>query len=1211
LQEPLFIPRRIFMKRIVRFFTLLTLFALTFGAAGMMTARAAMSSPARAASTWIDPSTRLASQNFYLNQYLSSNGVDPQWNGDVAACNAGTTSAAFKTATLNRVNYYRAMAGVPDVSFSDTYSAKSQAAALMMSRNGALNHTPPVDWFCYTAEGAEGASSNLNLGSIGADAVNSFIRDAGDNNSPVGHRRWVLHPPAQQFGTGDVPASGGYPAANALWVLDNNYSPDPATRDPYVAWPPRGYVPYQVVYARWSFSYPEADFSTATVSMVSGGSNVPLTQETVAGGRGDNSIVWRPNNMASGDSWPRPASDTTYTVTVSNVLIGGSPQNFTYDVIVFNPYPSYSVSYDVNNATSGTAPASQIKEHDEPLTLATNSGLARTGYTFVGWNTQADGYGTNYAPGGTYTANASVTLYAKWTPYCVPSIPGMFDYISRVQLGTGDFSSGDEGYFNNTGPNLSDLQRGSSNSLTITAVGRLIPAAARHVLAWVDFNQDHDFADPGEAFDLGASAAANGSLTFNGSLVVPAGAALGPTYLRVAVNWGSDPTACGATYGETEDYTVTITGGGAPTYTVTYDGNGNTGGSVPTDGNTYTTGQTVTVLGNTGSLVKNGFTFAGWNTQTDGLGTDRAAGSTFAMGSANVTLYAKWTASASYCTPFAFSTYEYVTRVQLGAGDHSSVGEGYLDYTASNFTNLAAGSINPLTITATLDPIGSAEYVKAWVDFNQDGDFADPGEELDLGSSTTTGSVPFTGSLAVPAGASLGATRLRVALQWQTAPTPCNTGGSGEFEDYTVTITAGAPTYTVTYDGNSNTDGMPPTDSNNYTNGASVTVLGNTGSLVKASYNFAGWNTQADGLGTSYSPGATFTMGSANVTLYAKWLSYCTPALTADEYISRVQLNGGNQVSGRVGYEDYTASNFTTLNKGATYPIQVTGTNPNPDSYTDYVKVWVDFNQDGDFTDAGEELDLGNFNYTGDHVFSGNLAIPAGALNGTTRMRVILLWNAAPTSCVISNFGEIEDYTVTIATAPPTYTKKLQSTGAADGWVLESGLNTNKGGTMDKVTGLYLNLGDDAAKKQYRSILSFATGAAIPDNATITKVTLKFRLYKTYGTGNPVTLLGGFMADIKNGFFGTTALQLTDWQTPATKSYGPFKPNPVSGWYTLDLSAGKAYINKLTTNSGLTQIRLRFKMKYNNNSVANYITLFSGNAGAANRPQLIIEYTLP
>ncbi len=79
-----------------------------------------------------------------------------------------------------------------------------------------------------------------------------------------------------------------------------------------------------------------------------------------------------------------------------------------------------TVSYHPNGATGGSVPASQTKTHGVSLTLRTNSGnLARTGYTFTGWNTQANGSGTDYAVGGSYTADASATLYAKWTanPY--------------------------------------------------------------------------------------------------------------------------------------------------------------------------------------------------------------------------------------------------------------------------------------------------------------------------------------------------------------------------------------------------------------------------------------------------------------------------------------------------------------------------------------------------------------------------------------------------------------------------------------------------------------------------------------------------------------------------------------------------------------------------------------------------------------------------
>lgn len=77
--------------------------------------------------------------------------------------------------------------------------------------------------------------------------------------------------------------------------------------------------------------------------------------------------------------------------------------------------------------------------------------------------------------------------------------------------------------------------------------------------------------------------------------------------------------------------------------TVTYDGNGNTGGTAPTDSSSpYSSGDTVTVIGNTGSLEKTGKTFSGWNTKADGSGTTYTAAQTFTI-TASTTLYAKWT----------------------------------------------------------------------------------------------------------------------------------------------------------------------------------------------------------------------------------------------------------------------------------------------------------------------------------------------------------------------------------------------------------------------------------------------------------------------------------------------------------------------------------------------------------------------------------------
>ena len=79
----------------------------------------------------------------------------------------------------------------------------------------------------------------------------------------------------------------------------------------------------------------------------------------------------------------------------------------------------------------------------------------------------------------------------------------------------------------------------------------------------------------------------------------------------------------------------------------------------------------------------------------------------------------------------------------------------------------------------------------------------------------------------------------------------------------------GSTTYTVTYNGNGNTSGTVPTDSNEYDEGDEVTVLGE-GNLAKEHYEFVNWNTAANGTGDSYEEDDTFEI-SANTTLYAIW----------------------------------------------------------------------------------------------------------------------------------------------------------------------------------------------------------------------------------------------------------------------------------------------------------------------------------------------------
>ena len=286
----------------------------------------------------IDLSQREAVRLFYAGVFKASEGVSSDWSGSLTGCVSGDTSSSYKEAVLRRINWFRAMAGVPaNVQFDATFNRKAQQAALVMAANNNLSHTPPGTWSCNNADATEAAgSSNLALGRAGPDSIaGGYMEDGGSNNAAVGHRRWILYPQTQTMGTGDVTGSS---RANALWVFDGRFgSMRPSVRDDFVAWPPPGYVPYTTVYPRWSFSYPDADFSSATVSMSENGASLATRKEAVSNGAGENTLVWLPGTYADGMSWARPAADTTYTVQINGVRINGATRSFNYNVKVFDP----------------------------------------------------------------------------------------------------------------------------------------------------------------------------------------------------------------------------------------------------------------------------------------------------------------------------------------------------------------------------------------------------------------------------------------------------------------------------------------------------------------------------------------------------------------------------------------------------------------------------------------------------------------------------------------------------------------------------------------------------------------------------------------------------------------------------------------------------------------------------------------------------------
>ncbi|MEI6194508.1 MAG: InlB B-repeat-containing protein, partial [Verrucomicrobiota bacterium] len=389
---------------------------------------------------------------------------------------------------------------------------------------------------------------------------------------------------------------------------------------------------------------------------------------------------------------------------MANQVIASSEGGYTFDTLIISDYGSQGSlgsalavsggSYTLDNiGVQVTAPTTTT------LTSSLNPSTYGNSVTFTATVNQSAASGTVTFMDGATTLGTGTTLSSGVSTYTTSALIGGTHSITAVYGGDGSY------YATSTSSAVSQVVNFSVAYSTAGSTGGTAPS------------------DGSSPYTANASVTVLGN---SGSLVKSGGYAFG--------GWTTNSDGSGTVFSSGNTFTITanttLYPKWLPTYTITYNDNGSTGGTVPTDSNTYTNNATVTVLGNTGSLVKTGNTFAGWTTNSDGSGTLFNAPNTFAMPAANTTLYAKWTV---------------------------------------------------------------------------------------------------------------------------------------------------ATTYTVTYNSNGSTGGTVPTDGNNYLSGATVTVLGNSGSLVKTAYTFTGWTTNGGG-GTVFTVGNTFAMPAVNTTIYANWT--LTPAIT-------------------------------------------------------------------------------------------------------------------------------------------------------------------------------------------------------------------------------------------------------------------------------------------------------------------------------------------
>lgn len=186
-------------------------------------------------------------------------------------------------------------------------------------------------------------------------------------------------------------------------------------------------------------------------------------------------------------------------------------------------------------------------------------------------------------------------------------------------------------------------------------------------------------------------------------------------------------------------------------------------------------------------------------------------------------------------------------------------------------------------------------------------------------------------------------------------------------------------------------------------------------------------------------------------------------------------------------------------------------------------------------------------------------------------------------------------------------TAVYKSAPQADGWILESGENSNAGRRVDKLSTV-VNVGDGVRDLQYRGLLSFNTGS-LPDNAVILSAVLRLTRQGAVGT-DPFATHGDLLAEIRAGTFGASlSLQANDFSASASAGSALESLLQVAASrYAVSLrGANLPFVNKY----GVTQFRLRFELDDNDDMGADYLKLYSGNAAEAYRPVLTVTYYLP
>ena len=590
------------------------------------------------------------------------------------------------------------------------------------------------------------------------------------------------------------------------------------------------------------FNYGEAEDYDVTITGGTAPNCGGITNYTldagVTGGGQPYSYSWTstPAGFTSSAANPvvNPLVSTTYHVQITDFC--GTVMSASTGTITVLPAPTVSVSPTTATICSGSAGTGLTASGASTYFWSPVTGLsASTGsnvtaspsltttYTVSGVSAGCAGTATStitvypvpyvgsvsaspagICPGSTTQMQAVTTS----TSYCTPTSDCTFpDIITNVTLSTINNSTAcgnsTTGYSLYSTPNPT-LNVGTTYPFSVTTDGDV-----EGIAIWIDFNQNGLF----ETSELLYHGFLNTTpATYTGSITIPAGALNGATRMRVRDVYDgdpislspTDPSCTSVTYGETEDYSVTIAGGVNYTFTWTPAGS---------FVNNAVANPTTVALNNTTTFnvqVSNGtcFTTASGTAYVNSMNFTSAIATpaTVCPGTNTSTLSVAATSTAygnpqTYCTP-VYTTgsgggTDAITNVQIvGTTLNNSSGATnspyYITYPqlGSTTATLTAGQTYTVSVTGGTN---ANCFVRAWIDYDLNGTLASS-ESIGGTASSCGSSIPVTFTFTVPVTAYNGDTRLRFRSQRANLPgtnAACTSIARGEDEDYIITITGG------------------------------------------------------------------------------------------------------------------------------------------------------------------------------------------------------------------------------------------------------------------------------------------------------------------------------------------------------------------------------------------------------------------------------------